>query len=65
MIIMENYQNSRENTLAMEMLGIGLVKISHIDVEATFNVIFQKGIGVPLIQNIIAIFVIGSTGSPL
>ena len=56
MIIMENHQNFRENPLVMEMLGIGLVKISQIDVGAQFNVLFQKGIGVPLIQNVIELY---------
>jgi len=56
MIIMDNYQNSKENPLAMEMLGIGLVKILQIDIDAKFNVLFQKGIGEPLIQNIIELY---------
>ena len=43
MIIMDNYQNSKETPLAMEMLGISLVKISQIHIEAQFNVLFQKG----------------------
>ncbi|MFX0145978.1 MAG: hypothetical protein ACFE9C_18070 [Candidatus Hodarchaeota archaeon] len=53
---MENYQNSKENTVKMEILGIGLVKISQIDIEAKFDVLFQKGIGVPLIQNVIELY---------
>lgn len=56
MITMENHQNFRENPLVMEMLGIGLVKISQIDTDAQFNVLFQKGIGTPLIQNVIELY---------
>lgn len=56
MIIMENYQNSKDNPIVMEILGIGLVKISQTDIEAKFKVLFQKGIGVPLIQNVIELY---------
>lgn len=56
MIIMENYENHTENSLIMQMLGIGLVKISQIKNHANFQVIFHKGIGVPLIQNIIELY---------
>ena len=56
MIIMENHQNFRENPLVMEILGIGLVKISQIDTKGRFDVLFQKGIGVPLIQNVIELY---------
>ncbi|MBY8990644.1 MAG: hypothetical protein KGD58_07825 [Candidatus Lokiarchaeota archaeon] len=53
---MENHQNFRENPLVMEILGIGLVKISQIDTKGRFDVLFQKGIGVPLIQNVIELY---------
>ncbi|MFX1376236.1 MAG: hypothetical protein ACFFA0_10510 [Promethearchaeota archaeon] len=56
MIIMEKDQNSKEIPVVMEMLGIGLVKISQINIEAKFNVLFQKGIGVPLIQNVMELY---------
>jgi hypothetical protein len=36
----------------LEMLGVGLVKLSKTSSYDTFEILFQKGIGIPLIQNI-------------
>jgi len=56
MIIMENFQNSKESAALMQLLGIGLVKISENEVNGKFNVLFQKGIGIPLVQNVMELY---------
>lgn len=53
MIIMENFQNSKESTVIMQMRGIGLVKISENKINGKLDVLFQRGIGIPLVQNIV------------
>ncbi|MFX0137498.1 MAG: hypothetical protein ACFFDN_27920 [Candidatus Hodarchaeota archaeon] len=49
----QNVNNSSEK---LQMLGYGLLKISEIDSGGIFNIIFQKGIGVPLIQNVVELY---------
>ncbi len=56
MLTMENYSKSKDSPLVLQMLGIGLVKITQVDIGGKFEVIFQKGIGVPLIQNILELY---------
>ncbi len=56
MIIMEKSQNCKENSVIMQMLGVGLVKISQINNNTSFKVMFQKGIGVSLIQNVMELY---------
>ena len=63
MIVMENQQNgkiqminqldSRKTQDTLQMLGFGLVNISDFRSNDRFQILFQKGIGTPLIQNII------------
>ena len=63
MIAMENQQNgkiqlsnqldSRKTQDILQMLGFGLVNISDFSSNDRFQILFQKGIGTPLIQNII------------
>lgn len=46
------------NTYAepLNLLGIGLVKISTVDSKCEFKTIFRKGISIPLIQNVIELY---------
>jgi len=63
MIVMENYQNKKiqiENELEsrapkniLQMLGYGLINISNLSNNDKIHILFQKGIGTPLIQNVI------------
>ncbi|MFX1573924.1 MAG: hypothetical protein ACFFB0_14345 [Promethearchaeota archaeon] len=53
---MENFHNSKENTRLMQILGIGLVRISENNINESFKVLFQKGIGIPLVQNIMELY---------
>jgi hypothetical protein len=53
---MEKSQNSKDNSLMVQMLGIGLVKLSELNIDANVNVIYQKGIGMPIIQNVIELY---------
>lgn len=55
MIIMEDYSKLKKKPQILNMLGFALIRIlknSHHD----FKVIFQKGIGNPLIQNLIELY---------
>jgi len=56
MIVMNNAQNINNGTERLQMLGYGLVKISDINSGANFTICFQRGVGVPLIQNIIELY---------
>jgi hypothetical protein len=56
MIAMNNTQNINNGTEKLQMLGYGLLKISNVNSGGNFNITFQKGIGVPLIQNIIELY---------
>ncbi len=56
MIVMNKAQNSENNSDKLQMLGYGLLKISEISLEGKFDIEFQKGIGVPLIQNILELY---------
>lgn len=56
MIPMNKAQNSNNNSEKLQMLGYGLLTISEIDAGGKFNIIFQKGIGMPLIQNILELY---------
>lgn len=53
----KNITNSQENPETLEMLGIGLLKISETNSDEKFEVIFQKGIGMPLIQNTMEMYI--------
>ena len=63
MIVMENQQNgkiqminqldSRDTQNILQMLGFGLISISDFSNNDIIQILFQKGIGTPLIQNII------------
>ena len=63
MFVMENYQNrktqmngqldSRNTQDILHMLGYGLIKISDLSNNEKIHILFQKGIGTPLIQNVI------------
>ncbi len=56
MIVMNKAQNSDSTSVKLQMLGYGLLKLSEINSEGKFDIMFQKGIGVPLIQNIIELY---------
>jgi hypothetical protein len=56
MIAMEKDQNTHNNSEKLQLLGYGLLTISDIDVGGSFNILFQKGIGIPLIQNILELY---------
>ena len=56
MIAMNKAQNISNNHEKIQMLGYGLISISDIEVGGNFNIIFQKGIGMPLIQNILELY---------
>jgi hypothetical protein len=63
MIVMENSQNrktqmndqldSRDAQETLPMLGYGLINISNLSNNDKIHVLFQKGIGTPLIQNVV------------
>ena len=53
---MEKSQGSKTNSSIIQMLGIGLVKLSAINTDAEFNVIYQKGMGLSIIQNVIELY---------
>ena len=55
MIAMNNAQNINNGTEKLQMLGYGLLNLN-INSGGNFNISFQKGIGVPLIQNIIELY---------
>jgi len=56
MIVMNNAQNTDKDPEKLQMLGYGLLNISDINNGGSFSIDFQKGIGVPLIQNIIELY---------
>lgn len=56
MIAMNNTQNINDNSEKVHMLGYGLLENSNIINNGIFDIVFQKGIGVPLIQNIIELY---------
>ncbi|MFX1294869.1 MAG: hypothetical protein ACFFD2_08450 [Promethearchaeota archaeon] len=41
---------------SLSILGVGLIKVLKISAEKNFEVVFQLGIGIPLIQNVFEIF---------
>jgi len=63
MIVMEKHQNRKiqmnsqldttETKDILQMLGYGLIKISDFSNNDKIHILFQKGIGTPLIQNVI------------
>ncbi len=56
MIAMNTAQNTTDNSEKLQMLGYGLLRISDVNSEGKFDITYQKGIGVPLIQNIIELY---------
>ena len=62
MIVMENHQNSkfqaindlnsRDSQVILQMLGYGLISVSESSNNDKIHILFQKGIGTPLIQNV-------------
>jgi hypothetical protein len=56
MIAMEKAQNVKDNSERFQMLGYGLLIISDIESKGAFKIILQKGIGVPLIQNVLELY---------
>jgi len=56
MIAMNTAQNTNDNSEKLQMLGYGLLKITDLHSEGNFGITFQKGIGVPLIQNIVELY---------
>lgn len=53
MIEMSEISKSGVNPMHFEMLGVGIIKISNGNLDEKIKVIFQKGIGLSLIHNII------------
>ncbi|MFX1257346.1 MAG: hypothetical protein ACFFAN_05785 [Promethearchaeota archaeon] len=53
---MKNSQKIKKNSGFLQILGFGLFKIIKTNSGANLNVIFQKGIGTPLIQNLIELY---------
>ena len=49
-------QNTTNNPEKLRMLGYGLLKISEVNSFGGFSIILQRGIGVPLIQNVIELY---------
>lgn len=49
-------QNTSNNSEKLRMLGYGLLKISEINTLGEFSIVYQKGIGVPLLQNVIELY---------
>ena len=53
MIVMENYYKPKNDVRSLRILGLGLIKLLAPNSGGQYEVIFQKGIGVPLIQNVL------------
>ena len=56
MIAMDKAQNINNGPEKLQMLGYGILRISDINSGGKFDISYQKGIGVPLIQNIIELY---------
>lgn len=56
MIVMENktYQNSKDNSILL--VGFGLLKFTEVSSGGKLEILFLKGIGIPLIQNVIELY---------
>ena len=53
MITMENKYNQEER---LGLLGVGLIKIPKARSKIKYEIIFQKGIGIPIIQNLMEMY---------
>lgn len=53
MIVMKDYYKQKDNREILQILGFGLDKIFELNSDGGFDIIFQKGIGIPLIQNVL------------
>ena len=53
---MNKAQNIINNSEKLQMLGYGLIDILNINTGGATNIIFQKGIGMPLIQNFLELY---------
>lgn len=49
-------QNMNDGLAKLQMLGYGLIRIIDFESGGNFNIILQKGIGVPLIQNVLELY---------
>ena len=56
MIAMDKAQNINNNIEKLQMLGYGLLNISNTQSGGKFEIILQKGVGVPLIQNVLELY---------
>jgi hypothetical protein len=56
MIAMDKAQNINNNTERFQMLGYSLLNIPDVEFNGEFRIILQKGIGVPLIQNVLELY---------
>ncbi len=56
MIAMNTAQNINNGPERLQMLGYGLLNISEVDSDGKFDIICQKGMGAPLIQNVIELY---------
>ena len=52
----ETFQIFREKSKALEISGIAMVKIPGNKLFDNYDVVFQKGMGLPLIQNIMELY---------
>ncbi len=54
MIVMEEGYKKSESTInQLQILGFGIVKISDQEAENSIQVLYSKGVDLPLIQNVI------------
>ena len=56
MTLMKNFTNYNGESIQLKMLGIGLIRFSENSISDKFDIVFQKGIGIPLIHNIIELY---------
>ena len=58
MIVMKNNISDLEKDEApLILLGVGIIKVFYIDLKSKFEILFQKGIGLPLIQNLMELYI--------
>ncbi|MBY8982684.1 MAG: hypothetical protein KGD57_07030 [Candidatus Lokiarchaeota archaeon] len=53
MMEMDSSQEGKMERMSLQILGLGIVKINQMESEKEIEIIYQKGIGFPMIQNII------------
>ena len=56
MIVMKNIENTEFGRNMLEMLGIGLVILEKKNSKVDFKILYEKGIGIPLIQDLMELY---------